>query len=110
MVQGFLRGGGTPAGLDASTSAHVRRCPACRTSAQQYERLAGELRALRDLPAADDPSLVEAIARRVDDEIGRRLRRTWAIGTVAGGLAVAGAAGVAGHLLRGRIVVAGGAA
>ncbi len=68
--------------------------------------MTGELHALRSWRGAEDPGLVEAIAKRVDAEIGRRLRRTWAIATVAGGLVVAGVAGVATHVARGRVGVA----
>ena len=67
--------------------------------------MTGELQALRGWRGTEDPGLVEAIAKRVDAEIGRQLRRTWAIATVAGGLVVAGAAGVATHMARGRVGV-----
>ena len=105
MVQGLRRGMGRVVELDEDCAAHVRTCADCSVRAQEYTHLAHDLRALRDRPAAADPRLVESIARRIDDEVGRRLRRSWAVATVAGGLAVAGVAGVAARVLRSRSVL-----
>lgn len=57
--------------------------------------------------AVDDSGVVESIARLVDAEIGRRVRRTWATATVAGGLVVAAGAGVVAYLVREHGMVAG---
>lgn len=106
-VQGLLRGAVAPDRFTAASQRHLRHCATCRRTAREYERLAGELRALRSGTAVDDSGVVESIARLVDAEIGRRLRRTWAIATVAGGLAVAAGAGVLAYLAREHGAVAG---
>jgi hypothetical protein len=100
-VQGLLRGSVAPERFAPASQHHFRHCASCRRTARDYERLAGELRALRTGRVADDPGMVESIARLVDVEIGRRLRRTWAIAGVAGGLVVAAGAGVLAHVARG---------
>lgn len=107
MVQGLLRGAVGSTALPPASQRHLRQCSSCRRTAHEYTRLAGELRALRSGAAPDDSGVVESIARLVDAEIGRRLRRTWAIATVAGGLAVAAGAGVVAHLVREHGLVAG---
>jgi hypothetical protein len=104
IVQSLLRGASDQ--LDPAHRRHVDACAACRVAAGDYRRLRGELRALRNRPVAEDLRIVESIARCVDDEIGRRLRRTWALVGVGGGLAVAGAAGVASLVRRSRMFVA----
>ena len=107
MVHGLLRGGVVPATFEPWSQRHLRRCATCRRTAHEYARLAGELRALRAGVAVDDSGVVESIARLVDVEIGRRLRRTWAITTVAGGLVIAAGAGVVAYLVREHDAVAG---
>ncbi len=78
--------------LDAE--AHLLGCAACREVAGQYRWLAAELRALAPAAVPDDPAVVAAIGGRIDQHV-RRLRRARAVATVAGGLVVAGVAGVA---------------
>ena len=107
MVQGLLRGAVATTAFPPASQRHLRQCPSCRRTAHEYTRLAGELRALRSGAALDDSGVVESIARLVDVEIRRRLRRTWAIGTLAGGLVVAAGAGVVAHLVREHGVAAG---
>ncbi len=99
-VQGLLRGAVAPESFTPASQRHLLHCASCRRTAHDYARLAGELRALRDGYSVDESGVVESIARLVDAEIGRRLRRTWAIATVAGGLVVAASAGVVAHLVR----------
>lgn len=96
LVQALARSGRP---LPPVAAAHVGRCEDCREVAGQFRWLAAELRALAPVATADDPALVSAIGRRIDAE-ARRLRRVRALATVAGGLAVAGVAGVASTVAR----------
>jgi hypothetical protein len=103
LVQALARSGRV---LPPVAAAHLGRCEPCREVAGQYRWLAAELRALAPTTVPDDPALVSSIGRRLDAE-RRRLRRVRALATVAGGLAVAGAAGVATTVARrDRVLVA----
>jgi hypothetical protein len=98
----LLRGRGRASRVAPEVADHLRTCAACRRTAHEYAALARGLEALAEVPAPDDPRLFDAIARRIDDELRRRLHRTWAVATVAGGLVVAGTAGAAAWAARTR--------
>ena len=89
-AQAQARAGRTSLDIEA----HLLGCASCREVAGQYRWLAAELRGLGSVSASDDPSLVAAVGVRIDEHV-RRLRRVRALATVAGGLVVAGVAGVA---------------
>lgn len=105
MAEALLRGRGGASRVEPWVAEHLRGCPACRRTAHEYATLARGLEALRDAPAPDDAGLFDAVARRIDDELRHRLRRTVALATVAGGLVVAGAAGVLARTARARTLV-----
>lgn len=108
MAEGLLRGRGRASRVDPWVAAHLRECEACRRTAHEYATLARGLETLADAAAPADPPLLDAIARRIDDELRHRLRRTVALATVAGGLVVAGAAGLVARTARSRAMLGAG--
>ncbi len=110
MAEALLRGRGRASRVDPVVAEHLRTCAACRRTAHEYATLARGLEGLAEAPAPDDPRLVDAIVRHIDDDLRRRLHRTWAMATVASGLVVAGAAGVVARAARVRAVTVRGAA
>lgn len=95
MAEALLRGRGSTSRVEPWVADHLRGCESCRRTAHEFATLARGLEALRDAPPPEDPGLFDAVARRIDDELRRRLRRSVALATVAGGLVVAGAGVVA---------------